>query len=243
MTTRRNSAKMHLPMPVEANRRTYTEQQVAEILKRAMAQGLKTDALTHADLIEMARELDIDQHALEAACEEVAEKTEAAIEQRTLNEELSAERTRRFWSFLSSLVTYLVVNAGLYFINTRYFPGEWFYGVLAIWGIMLLLQLRSVISPERSLERRKRRELRRKKKEQRRLEREQWRHRLRAAWMPPAIEHRHRPAGPDPIDQGAKQFEAAVQNGVAALLSLAARKIQAHIDEKTKEGEGSGRRL
>lgn len=52
-------------MPIDAAPRTYTEQEVAEILKRAMAQGLKAEALSHDDLVEMARELDIDPRALD----------------------------------------------------------------------------------------------------------------------------------------------------------------------------------
>jgi hypothetical protein len=239
-------------MPSATEPRTYTEKEVAEILKRAMAQGLRPDGLTHDDLVEMACELDIDQHALEAACADVARGKAEELETRTLNEELSAERTRCFFSFLSSLVTYLVVGAGLYLVNTRYFPGEWFHWVLAIWGVVLMFKLRSVISPERSLEKRKKRELKRAAREQRRLEREQWRQRLRAAWSPSAIERKPWREGMRPewsgsahnaiVEQSAKQFEVAVQNGVAALLSLAARKIEAHLEDKAKKGREPGGR-
>jgi hypothetical protein len=215
-------------MPIDAAPRTYTEQEVAEILKRAMAQGLKAEALSHDDLVEMARELDIDPRALEAACADVARAKAEDLARRTESEELSAERARCFFGFLSSIVTYAVVNAGLFFVNTRYLPGAWFYWVLSIWGVVLLFKLRAVIWPQRSLERRKMKELRRRAREQRRLERQKWRARMRAMWAPPPR--------PEIVEQSARQFEAAVQNGVAALLALAASKIQAHLDEKAGGG-------
>ena len=217
-------------MPIEARPRTYTEKEVSEILKRAMAQGLATDGLTHDDLTEMARELDIDPQALEAACADVARGKAEALQKRTEEEELAAERTRCFYRFLSSLVTYAVVNTALYLFNSRFhfFSPDWLLWLLAIWGAFVLFKLRSVISPERSLEKRKRREQRLREREQRRMEREQWRARMRAMWA--------RPPRPEIVEQSAKQFEVAVQNGVAALLNLAARKIQAHLDEKNGPG-------
>jgi hypothetical protein len=226
MTSCRNSGKMPPAMPTETAPRTYTGKEVTEILKRAMAQGLRTDGLTHDDLIEMARELDIDESALATACKDVARGKEDEIKKRSEAEELSAERARCFQRFLSSLVTYAVISAGLFFASARFhlFPLEWLFWVLAIWGLVLLVRLRAVISPEASLEKRKRRELRRQQKEQRRLEREQWRARMRHLWTGPP----HHEA----VEQGAKQFEAAVQNGVAALLNLAARKIEAHLEGK-----------
>jgi hypothetical protein len=216
-------------MPIEAAQRTYSQKEVTEILKRAMAQGLRPEGLTHDDLVEMARELDIDEHALEAACADVARGKAEQIEKRTEQQELSAERTRCLQRFLSSLVTYAFISAGLFFVNVRFLPGEWFYGVLALFAVVLLFKLRAVISPERSLEKRKRKELRHQVREQRRLEREQWRKRMREAWTPSAR--------PEIVEQSAKQFEAAVQNGVAALLTLAARKIEAHIEDKAKKGQ------
>jgi hypothetical protein len=221
-------------MPTDTAPRTYTEKEVTEILKRAMAQGLSTEGLSHDDLVEMARELDIDQGALEAACQEVARGKEHDLKRRAERDELSAERARCLQRFFSSLVTYAVISAGLFFVNVRFVHGEWFFWVLAFFGVMLLFKLRSVVSPEASLEKRKRRELRRQQREQRRLEREQWRARMRAAWTPSAR--------PEAIEQSAKQFEVAVQNGVAALLNLAARKIEAHLEDKAAKGQRPGGR-
>jgi hypothetical protein len=219
-------------MPTETAPRTYTEKEVTEILKRAMAQGLRTDGLTHDDLVEMARELDINESSLEAACNDVARGKQDEIKTRTEAEELSAERARRLQEFLSSLLTYAVVNTCLFFASVRFhlFPPQWLFWVLAIWGLWLFFQLRAVIWPEASLEKRKRRDLRRQQKEQRRIEREEWRARMRTLWTGPP--HHAAPLRHDAVEQGAKQFEAAVQNGVAALLNLAARKIQAHLEDK-----------
>ena len=64
--------------------------------------------------------------------------------------------------------------------------------------------------------------------DKRRLEREQWRQRMRAMWA--------RPPRPEVVEQSAKQFEAAVQNGVAALLAMSLWAVVSHMPGVTTVG-------
>jgi hypothetical protein len=95
-------------------------------------------------------------------------------------------------------------------------------------GIALAFQLRAVFFPHEGLERRRRREEKHARRLERRAAREAWRQRVHSAFS----------AQPQKgVNHGAKEFESAVQAGVAALLTVAARKIQAHAD-RTVEREG-----
>jgi hypothetical protein len=78
----------------------------------------------------------------------------------------------------------------------------------------LTLRLRHVLAPYDKL-------VRRRKKEERKREREQWRA-ARAAWKERLFSEKKDPA------ETAKEFEKVVQNGVAALLEIASRKLDEH---------------
>jgi hypothetical protein len=218
--------------------RTYTQEEVTEILKRALKQqSLRTETMSHDALIEMAKEVGIDREAVDAATAELAQTRADELVRHTRATELAEERAHLLGRFVGSLVTYLVVNTALYFIDRKFTGGTWFYWVLLGWGIALLLQLRGVFFPERSLERRKFHEARRAERLQRRADRHERRNRLRQAWVgggPPAM-----------MNEGAREFEHAVQAGVAALLSVAARKINEHADRTgvTGQQKGPARRL
>ncbi len=221
-------------MPDPDSKRTYSQEEVTEILKRALRQqSLRSQNLSHDELVEMADEVGIDREALEAATTDLAQTRAEELVRQTETRELAEERTRLFSKFAFSLLTYVIVNAILYLIDRRFTGGTWYYWVLLGWGIGLLFQLRRVFFPEESLRRRKQREWRHAKKLERRRERETRHRRLREAFDHGATAER--------LEQGAKEFETAVQAGVAALLTVAARKIQAHTQGEAVETNGPSR--
>ena len=217
---------------MSASRPTYTQEEVTEILKRALRQqSMRDQGLSHDQLLEMADEVGIDRAALETAAGELERVRADELVRSNESRELTEERSRLFVRFVSSLLTYLVVNVALYFLDRQLTGGAWLsYWVMFVWGLGLLFQLRNVLFPAHSLQRRKRRELKLAEREQRRAEREERRRRMHQAWN----------GGATPMFQaGAKEFESAVQAGVDALLSVAARKIHEHAS-KASEGPSDG---
>jgi hypothetical protein len=239
-------------MPEPPPKRTYTQEEVTEILKRAMKQqNLQKDGLSHEELVEMAGEVGIDRAALESATAELVETKAGELARQDDARALAAERTRLFTRFVASLFFYLVVCGALYFIDTRFTGGTWYFWPALAWGIALLFRLNSVFFPQRSLERRRARELKRAQKEERRALRQERTRRLRLSFGLDGYDELHRlktekqrhefegsahghPSQRHPSDveaavnAGAREFETAVQAGVAALLNVAARKIQEH---------------
>ena len=202
------------------SRPTYTQDEVTEILKRALkAQSLRNKVLTHDELVEMAGEVGIDKDALDSATAELAQVKAEELVRQTEATELATERARLFASFVWSLVIYLAVNAVLFVIDKRFTGGTWYFWVLLGWGIGLLLQLRRVFFPYASLQRRKRREWKMKERLERRAARAARYRRFHEKLTDGASVARE-------LEQGAKEFETAVQAGVAALLGVAAKKIE-----------------
>src|SRR5258708_21689981 len=167
-------------------KQTYPQEEVTEILKRALRQqGLRGERLSHDDLVEMADEVGIDRESLEAAARDLAQTHSDDLTHQDEARELAAERARNFNRFVSSLFTYAVVGVILYFVDLKASGGTWFYWPLMGFGVVLAFQLRAVFFPHEGLERRRRRE----RKEQERLERPEarpvWRRRLQSG-VPPA---------------------------------------------------------
>jgi len=227
------------------SKRTYTQEEVTEILKRAMKQqSLQKQELSHEELVEMAGEVGIDRAAVESATAELVETRADEMARREEANELAAERSRLFNGFVSSLLFYVVIGGMLYFIDRRFSGGTWFYWVLLGWGIALLFRLRSLLFPQRSLARRKARELKRARREERRALRHARQRQLRQSFgldrhevnrlvtehtreeVEAGLQARHHVEAA--VNAGAREFETAVQAGVAALLNVAARKIHEH---------------
>jgi len=225
------------------SKRTYTQEEVNEILKRAMKQqSLEKQGLSHEELVEMADEVGIDRAAVESATAEFAETRADEMARREGAAAIAEERARLFNAFAQSLFYYVVIGGILYFIDRRFSGGTWYFWVLMAFGVALLFRLRSLIFPQRSLARRKARELKRARKLERKALREAKHQQLletfgvrrsRPAFENPETAHlpRAEPRSHDveaQVNAGAREFETAVQAGVAALLNVAARKIQEH---------------
>jgi hypothetical protein len=187
--------------------KTYTRQQVDEILRRALSEK-SVEGISHDDLIAAAREVGIPSSAIEAAAAELGDNQRIA-------ERAALIQRRKRTAFLRHLLLFLVINAGIFFVDQSDGGAFWFQYPLVIWGVILAAFGITYLAPDRQrLERRAEREL---EKEQRRIHK---RRRLAA-----------RAAG-DPNASAAREFESAVQEGVSTLLSSAARAIRAVVPEK-----------
>jgi hypothetical protein len=234
------------------SKRTYTQEEVNEILKRAMKQqSLEKQGLSHEELVEMADEVGIDRAAVESATAEVAETRADEMARREEAAAIAEERARLFNAFAQSLFYYVVMGGLLYFIDRRFSGGTWYFWVLMAFGVALLFRLRSLIFPQRSLARRKARELKQARKLERKALREAKHQQLletfgvkrsRRTFEHPETAHLPRAEPRIDVDAqvnaGAREFETAVQAGVAALLNVAARKIQEHAS-RAAEGDRS----
>ena len=237
------------------SKRTYTQEEVNEILKRAMKQQtLQKQGLSHEELVEMANEVGIDRAAVESATAELVETRADELAREQAANELAEERARLFNRFVSSLFFYLVLCGALYFIDTRFTGGQWYFWPAFGCAIALLFSLRNVIFPHGSLMRRKARELKRAQREERRALRRARHRQIREAFglephagmnapLPQAGVDRFEAQMRDSrleaeaaINAGAREFETAVQAGVAALLNVAARKIQDHAARAVEQG-------
>jgi hypothetical protein len=211
-------------------RRTYSQEEVTEILKRAMRQqSLRTEVLSHDELLEMADEVGIDRGAVDAATADLVQTRAGDLARKSEAGELAEERARRFNRFVSSLFTFLIIGVVLYLVDRRSGGASWWQWPIAGFGIALAFQLRGVFFPHEGLERRRRREWKHERRRARWAEREE----RRLGRTRGSLE----PRSPAAVQAGAKEFEAAVQAGVAALLTVAARKLQAHADHAAQESE------
>ncbi|MDQ3037426.1 MAG: 2TM domain-containing protein, partial [Myxococcota bacterium] len=122
-------------MSDERGRPQYSRDEVEEILRRAAERTHEQggEALTHDELVAAAREAGIDTSAVEEAASSLAETRQ----DRLAVEQWSAARKRRF---VSHVMTWLVVNSGLFLIDLLSGGGWWFYWPLLAWGMAVALQ-------------------------------------------------------------------------------------------------------
>jgi len=188
----------------------YSDEEVREILRRAVDRQPDSEGLTRADLHAAARDIGISAEALDQAIADVREKREIEV----YRERLRAGRKRRF---LRSVSTWAVVNAGLFGIDFLTSGGEpsWFLYPLLIWGGFLALRGVRLLWSEDSDEDLRRRVRRDRERERARRDREAERRRKKEA-----SEGRRR---------AEEEFEGAVERGVTALLGAAARKLDGSI--------------
>ena len=204
----------------------YTQEEINEIIRRALSQpAARERALSHAELVEIAAEAGIERDALERATAELAQSRTQDQARQVAAHELAAERAVQLKRFAASAVSYSFLNVFLYFIATRFTGGTWYVWPLLGSGALLALQVRHVIFPYDKVLRQRRREERARERERRRA--------ARAAWKRKFLE------SGDTVAQGAKEFETAVQSGVAVLLKIATRKIEDHVERHERRGDRS----
>jgi hypothetical protein len=198
-------------------KKSYTQDEVNEILKRALSQqSLREETLSHEDLVQVAAEVGIDRNALDAATVEIDKTRQADLAKRTEAAELAAERRIQLRRLLASGIRLGVINGALYFIDMHFSGGTWFQWPLFASGVLLALQIRHVVAPERRLARRRRREERERRRAARRAQVEAVKQKLISATS-------DAPAA-------AREFESAVQAGVTALVKVATKKLEEHLE-------------
>lgn len=106
--------------------RRYSDDEIRAILQRSLEQQ-NDDRITHQELVDVARELGIDERAVREAAREVAERAKKPAEERH-------EKKRRL---TRELAIYAVVN--LFLALMFGFPG-WQKWVLLGWGLGLALK-------------------------------------------------------------------------------------------------------
>jgi hypothetical protein len=194
---------------------TYSQDEVNEIIRRALdKQSQRQDHLDHDDLVAIADEVGIDRESLERATAELAQTRDSKLSRQDEAKELTEERTIQLKRFGATLLSHAILNGVLYFIDTRFFAGAWFKWPLLGSAILLTLRLRHVLAPYDKMLRRRRKEERQHEREQRRAARAAWKQRVFSEVKPPS--------------DSTKEFEKVVQSGVAALLEIAARKLDEH---------------
>lgn len=184
--------------------RTYSREEADEILRRAL-QHQGEDGISHDDLVAAAREVGIPADAVEAAASQVSES-------QLVRERVELLRRQKRRAFARHALTFLIVNGGV-FLFDWVDGGPWFfYYLLIAWGMVLTLFGMLQLAPDQAgLTRKAERQLER---ERRRAERERRRR------------QGGRALGADRLPGAAKEFEAAVQDGVSALMSAAAKAIR-----------------
>lgn len=183
--------------------RTYSEEEVREILRRAVERDVeRTGQLGRDNLVAAAAEMGIEASTVFGAITEFEKEQE-------LERELESLARGRRSSFFSSLLTWAVVNAGLFGISVVSDTGGWFLYPLIAWGIALLLAHRRFFLPDAAKDRaRAQKRLERRKKEEAR--RRGSARRQASGW----------------------QLEDAIERGVESLLSGAAQ----HLAEAVRGG-------
>jgi len=125
--------------------RQYTSDEVNRIIRRALTLQ-RTDAITHQELVETARELGIDPRTIEVAIEQEQQESEKDNARAIWVQRRKASLQRHLW-------TYGIVNGALFLINVLT-PGTWwFQWPLLGWGIGLASHFKGAYFPtEREVE-------------------------------------------------------------------------------------------
>lgn len=145
----------------------YTPEQVKLILEHALErrQG-QGDGITHKDLLETARELEIDDQSLEDAIREYEETW-------ALQDARERWKKRRKQKFFEHLRSYLVINAFLVALDMIFTGGTWFFWPLLGWGLGLALDAMEAFNPkEKDIEKGAQHLLRKEQKERNKMERQ-----------------------------------------------------------------------
>ncbi len=196
----------------------YDDDEVHEILQRAIGKRGSTLGLSHSELAEVAAEVGIPIEALEEAAAEVRGERGGKTLMAEARHRLAWKRRRARGRWIGHLVTWAVISMGLTAIDFMAGGGvNWAQWPAVCWGIFVALQgARLVVHDEEAdLER-----------ERRILVVEREREAKRAAKA--AAKRRKRKGLP----QAEKAFEAAIEKGLALALNRAAEKIDEVISGK-----------
>lgn len=195
--------------------RSYSDDELAAILRRALErQAAESDGFGHDDLVAAAREVGLDEQAVERAIAEVSHE-------RSLEDIRASIKQRRREKWLRHLIAYAAVVGGLLGMHALGLAGAWVFWVAFGWGIGLTLdtygRLRRPTDDEvhRERERLNRHERRRRQAQARREAKR------RRAEEKVARKHRKRRRG-----EAGEHLERVIEDGVTLLLGVAAKKLR-----------------
>ncbi len=179
-------------MALQVTPRTYSDDEVREILRLAIErEASDPSGLGRDDLLHAAAELGIATEAIDRAIAQVEHD-------RVLDAEITALRAERRRSFLSHATTWVIVCTALLGLDVLDGGGFWFYWPLFGWGIAVALDARSALLTDRAA--------------------------LRAAAegrLAKRAKQRERAARRERRARVEQEVEAAVEQGVSALLEVA----------------------
>src|SRR5690349_3166630 len=121
--------------------RSYSREEMEEILRRAAERThAQEDAVRHDDLVAAAREVGIDETAIDHVVEELGgEQETTSIVARHVGNERA-----RFWRRVS---TFVIVSAFLGALDVLTPGGPWVQWVMLVWGFILTLFARRAFLP------------------------------------------------------------------------------------------------
>ncbi|MBW2461887.1 MAG: 2TM domain-containing protein [Deltaproteobacteria bacterium] len=201
----------------------YSDDEMREILRRAIDAGGDSGEFEHEDLVAAAAEVGIDSVAVDRAARELQDESEAL-------ERVLAKQRKKRRSFFRSAATMAVINAFLFAVDTLTGGGAtWFYWPLLGTSLMLAMSAIKVLPPMSDDTRdglvatERGRIARRRARETRRLEKE--------------ADRRARKARRGRRSSVESAFESAVEEGVSALLGALATQI-ARVTSNPDGGDG-----
>jgi hypothetical protein len=188
----------------------YNDDEMKEILRRALESEESADGIDHEDLVAAAAEVGIDRSLVERAAVEMRDESAALAR-------VEQKQRKRRRGFFKSFATFAVINAFLFAIDYLTPGGPWFYWPLLGWGMFVALHGLKVLPPmsadtkREAVEAEKRRIVHLRAKEARRRARE--------------ADKRARRERGDRRSSAESAFESAVEEGVTALLSALAGQL------------------
>jgi hypothetical protein len=204
--------------------RTYSDAELEAVLRRALEREVgSSEGFGHEELMAAAREVGLDERAVERAIEELASEREETRLRAGL-------RKRHVQRWLRHLVSYGAVVGGLLTLHALGLAGPWVLWVAVGWGVGLVLDTYAKLrAPSEAELARERRRANRKARRLAKAQAEREAHRRRAEAQ--ASKQRRRA-------ENAAQLERVIDEGVALLLGAARRKLS----EAREEGERGGER-
>ncbi len=195
--------------------RTYSDEELEAILRRALEQQAEEgDGFGHDELVAAAREVGLDEGAVERAIDELSQ-------QRTDAQVVEGLRRRRREKFVRHFVTFVAVVGGLLGMHALGFFGTWVFWVLFGWGIGIVLDAYEKLrTPNEEEVERERVRLNRHERRKARAEARREAKRRRAE------QRRQRAQRGKRRSETSEQLEQVIEEGVSLLLGAAAKKIR-----------------
>jgi hypothetical protein len=204
--------------------RSYTDDEVEAIFRRALErQQAAGEGLGREELVAAAKEMGLDEAALDHAAREVErERSEEELR-------LAVQRKKRE-KWLRHLVTYLVIAGGLLGMHVLGLVGAWVIWVAFGWGAGLALDTFGTLRgpTEKEIDKERRRRDRRARQAAKARAREE-RRRQRA-------EAKRRAASSPRKSEVGDELERVIEEGVGLLLGVAAKKLR-EATEQLERGE------